>query len=287
MGTVFELQIVTLCKDKPSDQIILKAQAILDKMEREMSLYQPTSDISQLNKEGKVKIPSPEFKNVVEMSIVHGNKTQGAFDISVWPVLLKIQNSFKINRQPPTEDDLKNLKPLVDYKQIEVSEDQIKFKNSNMMITLDGVAKGYAVDLLFDFFKSQGYQNILLNFSGNMRWSGHRQDGKKWKVQRWNPFSQKVEKIPSLKSGAIASSGIDINNYSEDKKWHHIINPQTLHPANEWISTTVVGPNAAVCDILSTAIFTLSKDQLQKMIPQEYSDYKVWAVNSKGKVFKF
>lgn len=287
MGSVFEIQLVKNCSQKDDKTLFLKIKNELDEIESELTLYRDDSPLQKLNSTGVLKGSFKHLEYLLRQSIKAKQDTLGAFDISIYPVLLKIQDSFKKNKKPPRLTELDELKDLVDMKAIVLAENNISLSKKGMKLTLDGVGKGYAVDQVAKIIESAGFSRYLLNFSGNMRWRGLRGDGKSWQLARWNPVRQKVEKIKVGLFGVIASSGPEINHYSEDLIWHHIIDPNTLRPPMLWSQVTVLGAGENVtamdCDILSTATFILPIEKIKEILQNSYPLFKVWVVDLKGK----
>ena len=137
-------------------------------------------------------------------------------------------------------------------------------------------------DKVFEIFNAKSFAGILLNFSGNMKWSGKKADGEAWKIVAWNPVLKKSENIFVPKSGSIASSGPEHNSFSANKKWHHLIDPFSFKPVNYWVQTTVIGKQAEVCDILSTSFFVMKKNKIKKILAN-FPDYQVLVVDANGK----
>jgi thiamine biosynthesis lipoprotein len=280
MGTVFEIQYIGSCNQSENSldhRLTLSIKDMLDTMEAHMSLYQTSSEISLLNRTGRIDNPSQDFKEVVILSLKNSPLTEGYFDISVWPVVKLIKASFKETGKPPTYIELEKLRPFVSYKNIKVTDRSIEFLRPGVMITLDGVAKGYAVDKVADFLETNYVHDYIANFSGNMKVKGKQLDGSNWSIGIFDPVIRETIHI-KLKDESIATSGVDYAYYSKDKKWHHLINPKTLRPANSLISATIVGPSATLCDVLSKS-FVMGIKNAVAIIKKNYPEYRYRLVN--------
>jgi thiamine biosynthesis lipoprotein len=282
MGSLFEVQITTACQSLAPYEVFIQIQKKLDQIESEMSLYQTDSPINRLNRDSVLQGSFPHLNSVLKFSIENGRRTEGAFTVTVLPLLQLVQSSFEKNNRPPTEGQLQSLRAFLDDEKIAVTESKIQFSKPGLKVTLDGVAKGYAVDVIAKILQDEGYANFLLNFSGNMRWQGVRPDRQARKISIWNPILKNGLPLDLSLQGAIASSGPEVNFYSEDKLWHHLIDPKTLRPARLWAQTTVVGESAQLCDLLSTASFMLSEEKIAEVFQANYSQYQVWVVDLKG-----
>jgi FAD:protein FMN transferase len=277
MGTVFELQYVAGCEGH--DLIGREIKAKLDRWEASMSLYQSQSEISRLNRYGILEDPSADFLRLLNISIGHSRGTNGYFDITIWPVLQLIKASFKLKGVPPSKEALDNLRPFIGVTNIELSN-QVRFKRKGVMISLDGIAKGFAVDEIGKWLKEVRISNFLINFSGNMLAGGYRADNKPWTVGVPDPNTGELITI-ELHDEAIASSAVDYSFYSSDKKWHHLIDPHTLRPAGGVVATTIVGPSATTCDVLSTATFAIGLSRAKKILAENYPKYRYWIYEAK------
>ncbi|MCB0350643.1 MAG: FAD:protein FMN transferase [Bdellovibrionales bacterium] len=293
MGSFFEIQIATNCAKKIDSKVFTEIQTGLEQIESELSLYQTDSPINKLNRNQKLQL-SKEPKSsgghmltLLPLAMSTNQNTDGAFDITILPVLQLIQKSFQNKNRAPDNAELDQLKPLVDSSAIQFSSENVTLNKKNMGVTFDGVAKGYAVDEVAKKLNKKGFQNFLLNFSGNMHWQGHKATKTPWKIALWNPVAHSVLTIKADSKGAIASSGAENTHYSEDKKWHHIISPKTLRPPNHWAQTSVSGLSAATCDALSTAFFVLSESEIRKALKEHYPEYKAWGITPQNKVILF
>lgn len=273
MGTLLKLQYLDSCDKKDDHTHALETKRILDRLESSMSLYQTQSEISRLNRDGVLKKPSQDILSVVRLSLKSGELTEGYFDISIWPVLFFIKGHFEKSDLAPKPQDIDRYRENVDYRKIAANENDIKFKNKGMMITLDGIAKGYAVDLVAEALRSRGIKDFLIDFSGNMIASGRNARRKAWTIAVESDEAK--PKIVSLNDNAISTSGARYATYSEKNKWHHLLNPKTLRPASGGKSVTVMGPSAAVCDMLSTAVFAMDSGIAKRILKKNYPDYRL------------
>jgi thiamine biosynthesis lipoprotein len=233
MGSIFEIQLVHLCSKPPTEEFFSGLQRELWRLESELSLYQKNSAIVQLNSKGKVKNVSPHFIHLVMISQDYYRQTDGRFNITIQSAI--------------ANPSVKNLS-LLDPGLIKVGMDEIHFTLKGMQITLDGIAKGYAVDFISDKLTQAEYTDYLINFSGNMRWSGNNSKGWPWQVLAWDRPSKGLKPVDTTKYKAISTSG-------NEHQSGHIINPLTLEPINNKNPISVLGQSATECDALSTAEF--------------------------------
>ncbi len=144
MGTFVHLTLI----GSPGD-----AHAVLERVFHEMlsletvfSLYQHDSDLVQLNTRGIRRDPPAALADVLEEARMLGELSEGAFDITVFPVLNLIRSSFAQTGGPPAREQLLQAMSLVDYRKMDIQGDEIRLAQTGMELTLDGIAKGYIVD---------------------------------------------------------------------------------------------------------------------------------------------
>lgn len=279
MGTFFEMQLVHSCDFSPAS-LISDIQTQLDAMEKKLSLYQSESEISRLNRDGRLCRASSDLLTLVRVSKEYFLKTERVFDITIYPVLKEVERSFEVSAKPPKKLD--RFRPLVDSNLIDIAEDCISFRRQGMGISLDGIAKGYAVDRVAEGLPKEIHA-FLLNFSGNMLWRGRRPEGP-WRIGFWNSVEKKVERIEVLEWGAIASSGSEVRHYDDSHRWNHLIDPRRIQPSFLYSSVTVVGDNAMLCDILSTSFSMLGFVEAQELWKTHFENYRIWFVDRKGKI---
>jgi FAD:protein FMN transferase len=275
MGTIFELYAVVDCQAQSDNTMAITVQKILDQYESSLSLYQSKSEISRLNRDGILKSPSPQFLEALRLGLKHSRETDGYFDPTVRRGYRLIEKKIREDGAPPSDTALKKLLPLTNYRQIQISEQQVRFQKKGMEITLDGNVKGLAVDRVAEYLKSVGILHFLANFSGNMRIEGRHLNGRQWDIAVDHPLTREGISIP-FQFSAISTSAPTYNHFTSDKSWHHLLNPKTLKPSLRFSSATVFGPSAETCDALSTAVFMMDSKAAQFIFKTHYDGYRYW-----------
>ena len=132
-------------------------------------------------------------------------------------------------------------------------------------IDVGAIAKGYTVDILAGRLIREGAEHVALNIGGNLRTIGLKPDGSLWVSGITNPDKEADDSLRCrIKIGeeSVVTSG-DYERYfiSGDKKYHHIIDPETLFPADYFSSVTIITKNSGLADALSTALFCMSYEE--------------------------
>ncbi len=262
MGTLIEITVIPA-----NEKAIREAFEALKKVDALMSTYKEDSEISILNREGKAQV-SEETLEVVEAAIEFSRLTDGAFDITVGP-LINLWKKAKKEEKAPTEKEIEVAISLVGYQRIILEGNEIRLEKKGMQIDLGGIAKGYAVDKAIEALKKNGIKRALVNAGGDLYALGRAPQGGGWSIGIQDPRDEdKIIDIIKVKDKAVATSG-DYRRYFtlEGKRFSHIVNPKTgLTVQDVPMSVTIVGPDGTTTDALSTGVFVLGPEEGMKLI---------------------
>jgi len=244
--------------------------AALDEMERMdalLSNYKEDSQLSQLNKKA-VKYPVPcnkELFDFIERSLYYSKISNGAFDITVSPIV-DLWGFFYENGHIPSNDEIKRVLPAVSYKNIEINKSDnqeerstVFFRHTLTQIDPGAIGKGYAVDKALAVIRDFGIDNACINLGGNMYLSGKPADRNAWRIGVQHPRNKnELLGYLELKNEATATSG-DYERFFEidGERYSHIIDPRTGRPVKGTIAVTIVASSGTQVDALSTCVFVL------------------------------
>ena len=157
-----------------------------------------------------------------------------------------------------------------------------------MAIDFGGIAKGYAADRAAEILKDNGIESATISLGGNVYVLGNK-NGVPWKVAIQNPFDTNGDYygIISAEDCSIITSG-DYQRYFEKDgiKYHHIIDPSTLKPADSGlVSVTIVTENGAIGDGLSTALFVMGLDAACSYWRNHSSEFDFVIIDSAGNTY--
>jgi FAD:protein FMN transferase len=264
MDTFFTITVYSNSQKK-AETAIKSAFKEIKKLESELSVYSNDSELSMLNRKKTLKSPSEDLKINIDRSLYYSNLSNGAFDITVQPILDLYKKSFSEKNSAPSDEEINKELKKIDYKKIIKKDKEITI-GDDQSITLGGIAKGYAVEKAIEILKRHNITMALVDASGNMRALGKKPEGE-WNIAMADPrdMNNYITIIP-LDNNAVSTSG-DYERYFDDKmKYHHIINPKTGYSATELISVTIVTDNAFDADALSTVVFVLGKKKGMELI---------------------
>ena len=258
MGTFVSMTLLHSSKDQAQDAMG-EAFLEIDRLSRSISRFDETTAVAQLNREGFLKDVPPEVAEVVFRALEYYRISNGAFDISVKPVVDLFKGKFSAGQNmPPTEGEIRKALSLVNASNIEFEGSYLRFKEPGMGITLDGIAKGYIVDRASKVLAKHRIKNHLINAGGDIRTMGHGRDKKPWTIAVQDPQKKKhYPDIIHMTDGAIATSGNYEIYFDKEKMFHHIVNPGTGLSPDESTSVSVLAETAMDADALSTSVFVM------------------------------
>jgi len=267
MDTTVTISVIGFSENESSDAIE-NAFSKVNYINELMNSYDNQSELSVLNQNGNLQNTNPDILYVIERSDYYSEKSQGAFDISILPLLDLWKSKFSPGGtyQPPTQEELDEVLLLVNHSEISINDDNISLKDG-MMITLGGVAKGYAVDHAIQSLIQDGFENGFVNAGGDGRYIGNKAKGASWKVGLQNPNkSSDAITVIHVKDMAVATSGNYERYFSDAAKVSHIADPRTGHTSQNLISATVIAKTAMDADAFATAVFVMGEDEGMEMI---------------------
>lgn len=244
------------------EAVLREAEELVLQLEGQLSVTDENSEIYAANhSEGQPVPVSTDTEEIISFALSMAEETSGALDPTVYPVLTAWGFTTE-ERRVPTQSEIDALLPLVDYKQIRLSEGQLTVPQG-AAVDLGAVAKGYTGDRVAAFLKEQGVTSALINLGGNVQAVGEKPDGSPWRIGVRDPFSDQNLGVLEVEDCAVVTSG-GYQNYfigEDGTVYWHILDPETGYPARSGLaSVTVVAPEGKRCDALSTALFVMGPE---------------------------
>ena len=252
-----------------------EALAVITRIESRLSAFQPKSDIAWINGragQGAVKI-EPRLFALLQRCVVLSAATDGAFDITVGPLMHAWNLSGGVTRDAGDAPDLPSTEEVAEARSRVGSEhlhfdpcaSTIRFGRPGMRIDLGAAGKGYAIDEAIASLRANGVPGALLHGgTSSVHALGRPIDGEVWKVA-WNPPGGRGRLFP-LHDGALSVSAGHGKAFTRNgRQFGHVIDPCTGWPADRAVSAIVTGPGSLECDALSTALLVLGADWLPRM----------------------
>ncbi len=262
--------------------LLEQAEEQVGRLEKLFSVTEEGSEIRTLNGTGAAEI-SPDTRTLVSAGLELCRRTEGALDLSIYPVL-KAWGFTTGEYRIPEEDELRELLTRVGWERISLDSDLLRVE-PGMEMDLGSVAKGYTGDTLIRLFREAGVTSALLNLGGNVQTLGRKPDGSPWRIGVQNPGKDDVLGVLKVSDRAVITSGGYERYFVEDgQTWWHILDPETGCPARSGLtSVTVVGEEGVVCDGLSTALFVMGLER-GTALWRESRDFEAIFVTEDGTV---
>lgn len=265
-GTVYH---ITYQSDENLQQGI---EAELKKVDQSLSPFNKTSIISQVNRNEPVEVNSM-FKEVFTLAEKISKETQGAFDITVAPMVNEWGFGFKKGVEP-TQQVLDSIRALVGYQKVKLDGNYIKKQDPRIMLDCSAIAKGYGSDIVARYLKQKGINNFMVEIGGEIVTSGQNDKKEDWRIGVNKPTddslntNQALQAVLGVSNMAMATSGNYRNFYYKNgKKYAHTIDPATGYPVQHSIlSATVLAKNCATADAYATSFMVLGMDGAKKIL---------------------
>ncbi len=188
--------------------------------------------------------------------------------LSIWHEYRNAGIDDPVKAELPPMEKLKDAAGHTDIEDVIVDENEstVYLADSDMSLDVGAIAKGFAVERVARFAEEQGVETMLIGVGGNVRAIGGKdEDGTPWHVGIQDPKRPNETAnlhIVDLVEKSLVTSGSYSRYYTvEGKQYHHIINPDTLYPAEYFISLTIICKDSGTADALSTAIYNMPYEQ--------------------------
>ena len=198
------------------------------------------------------------------------NVTDGILNIAMGSVLSLWHDYRTIGKDNPEEavlppmESLKSAAEHTDITKVIIDEENstVTLTDPYMKLDVGAIAKGYATERIAISLEEKGIESFVLNIGGNVRTIGTKPDGSPWVVGVENSNGEDYLAYLQLSGQSVVTSGSYQRYYIVDgKRYHHIIHPNTLMPAEGYVSVSVVCNDSGLGDALSTALFCLSNEK--------------------------
>jgi FAD:protein FMN transferase len=240
--------------------LIDAALAEVKRLEKIFSLYDETSALRCLNRDGALADPPQELVELLAACERFSRATGGAFDVTVQPLWDLYAAHFATADADPAGPPAASVHAAlarVDHAALDVDPALIRFARSDMGVTLNGIAQGYITDRVAALLRAHGIGHTLVDMGETRALDGH-PAGRPWSVGIKDPRAESgILRILPLEDQAIATSGGYGTQFDDAGRFNHIFDPMTGGCATRYLSVSVVAPMATTADALSTALSLL------------------------------
>jgi len=251
-----------------------EALAEIERLENQLSLYRPGSEIAQLNARAareSMRI-SPEVFALLQHAARLSAATDGAFDITIAP-LVRCWGFMNASGRLPTAEEIAAARAVVGIQNVlfNPGERTIRFAKPGVMLDLGAIGKGYAIERGTEILREAGVTSALFHGGTSTASAiGHPPDAEYWEVALPPRATAELNAMrPTtlrLCSESVSVSAIWGRNFeAEGKLFGHVIDPRLGQPVTGAVMSAVVLPSATETDALSTALLTLGPVEHEKI----------------------
>lgn len=259
-GTTYSITYYAKSDEVKKEQI----DSILNVIDQSMSLYNPNSIISKFNESTSGTLVDFHFMEVFKRAKIIFKATNGAFDVTVAPLVQLWGFGPKKADKLPDNVTIKNALECVGMAKLSRDKRFLSKDNPCVQIDFNGIAQGYTVDIIANHLQSRRIVNFMVEVGGELRINGTKPNQQLFKVGIEGPIDQglseqRIKHVLQFKKGAVTTSG----NYQKFKmngnqRISHLIDPRTGYPLkNEMISVTVFAKDAITADGYDNALMAM------------------------------
>lgn len=289
MGTSYSVKIGIVQKNINIESIKWEIDSILIDLNNEMSTWDPKSTISKFNRWDSNE-PFEVSRKIIEVmsnSLDVSNKTNGHFDVTVYELMGIWGFGPNPSKGIPNKRQLEKTLLATGFDKVKVQGESLVKVNKNVKIDFNSIAKGYGVDLIFDYLKSNGIHDIFVEIGGEVRCQGKNNSNKNWSVGIENVNNKKIVNrgvlgVLNLNNKAIATSGNYRNFINVDGDIiGHTINPKTGYPIQtNVLSVTVISNSCMRADAWATALMTMNYAKGKELVQGQDSLDAIWLIEA-------
>jgi thiamine biosynthesis lipoprotein len=267
-----------------------EALSEIARLEAQLSLYRPESEISALNAraaDGPVPV-DPRLFALLARAGQLSEATEGAFDITVAP-LMRCWGFMGGAGRLPSEEEIAAARERVGMRHVLLDAENftVQFERPGMMLDLGAIGKGYAVDRAIRLLRDNGITRALLHGGTSTVYGlGAPPEAEAWTIAIRRPFATDPEDHlthSSLRDTALSVSAPHGKAFEADgRRYGHVLDPRTGRPAESALLAAVVTESAIDSDALSTALLTLGTDGLP-LLAALYPDAHAFVVPTPGR----
>ncbi len=233
-----------------------------------MSIYNQQSVISAINRNDPEARPDQYFLTVFNRAIRISEKTGGAFDITVGPLVNAWGFGFT-EGENITRQLIDSLLSIVGWQKVRYDDGRIVKNHPGVVLDMNAIAKGYTVDVVAEFLDSRGITDYMIEVGGEIRVRGTNRNNQLWRIGIDKPVedpaavSRELQEVLHLTGVSLATSGNYRRFYTENgQRYAHTIDPHTGYPVrHNLLSATVVTSTCMDADAYATAFMVMGLEE--------------------------
>lgn len=268
--------------------------------------YPGVTNIKSINDQagGEPLTVDPAILDLMQQSKRANALSGGAVNMALGPVLQYWHDTSAAAAADPSDVRLPDTGALAEANrhtdiqavEVDVTAGTVRLADPLGALNVGSGAKGLAAEKVARTLMESGVQSAMLSLGGNVRTIGRKPDGQPWKIGVQNPLAVFAERgddvadpalihrqpepylfIVGASDMAVVTSGVYQRYFVHNgRRYHHIIDPDTLEPSQRYDAVTIVTPDSGLADSLTTALFNLSVEDGQRLLDQFEIAEAVW-----------
>jgi len=287
MGTLYTISLYALDEEKAAE-IFTAAFDEIDRLDHLLSNYMATSELSRISRlayPGPVTT-DPETFRFLEISFDYSRRTNGAFDITVGP-LMRAWGFFRDTGHYPNPEELAKARQSTGWQHVHLDPQArtVQFDVPGMELDPGGIGKGYAVDCVATLLRGLGVTRALVDAGSSSIYAIGAPPGQPGWIVRVPVPGDRTRTISTvtLRDTSLSTSG----NYEKffrlnGKVYCHIMDPRTGAPVDGMLQTTVITPNPTDSDALSLVMFVMGPDAAENVMESMPGTSGLWIAGQPG-----
>lgn len=244
----------------------------LKKVDQSLSMFNEQSVISKINT-GKSTATDALFDEVFQMAQQVSTETDGAFDITVAPLVNLWGFGFKQGTMP-TKENVDSILHFIGYQSVILKNGHIKKNDPRTTLDCSAIAKGYGCDRVARYLQAEGVTNYMVEIGGEVVTRGNSPKRVPWKIGVTKPTddslntNQELQTVLNVTDKAMATSGNYRRFYYKGgRKYAHTIDPKTGYPVeHSLLSATVLADRCAIADAYATSFMVMGLDKAKTVL---------------------
>lgn len=249
-----------------------KIEKRLHEFDLSLSTYVSQSVISRINRNEPTVQTDTDFEYMFKIARQVSEHTNGAFDITVGPLVKAWGFSFG-NLEHKKIPDVKEILPFIGFKKVRIENHKLIKDDPRILIDANALAQGQSSDIIAKLLEDKGCKNYMVEIGGEIVCKGKNPEGLNWRIGIDKPVddststTNEIQTILSVSNCALSTSG----NYRKfyylnGKKYAHEIDPRTGFPVvHNLLSATVIAPTCIQADAYATAFMVIGVDSSLKV----------------------
>ncbi len=242
-----------------------------------LSNYKPSSEWSEVNRNaaGRPVRVSPEVFRLISACMDYSRRTEGAFDITVGP-LMKLWGFYKGSGRMPHRAEIRAVMNRVGYRHVLLDPGQmtVRFDREGVEIDPGGIGKGYAVDRMVEILRQYGITAAFVSGSASSLYAlgAPPSEPRGWKVEIRDPKSPAGHVAGLfLKDRSLSTSGSQEKFFrARGRVWSHIMDPRTGYPAQGMLEVSVIAPRTMDSEAWTKPTFVNGRQWAAKHLPHDF-----------------